>query len=277
MAQALPGGSAGSAYLRSFGRKSLAILAGALLSVGTVSILPASADPGHEGVIKGYVYADAGNDGYYDVDEAPIADIKISLESGGVKIGSVRTDEAGQFAFEGLAPGTYQVLEHQSEQFRDGVEVAGIGGTLIDNDQIEVTLAAGAVSSGHLFAEIPAEPGVSNPDFPVAVAGQVLILDPLANDGVLDEASRFDPDTVRLLDPETGKAVTELVVPGEAHYRVLEDGRVEIRPESGFLGWATEIGYQAATTDYRRSASVIGVEVRERLSGLISGREILPS
>lgn len=275
MSQAHPGGPAGLVYLQALRRASLSVLAGAVLTAGALAS-PAAADPDHAGVIKGYVYADAGNDGYFDVDEAPAANIKITLESGGTEIGSVRTDEAGQFAFEGLEPGTYQVIEEQPQEFRDGAEIAGGGGVVIDNDKIEVTLGAGEVSRGHLFGEIPAEPGVSNPDFPIAVAGQPLIFDPLANDGVSDQDSGFDPASVRLLDPETGRAVTQVIVPGEARYRVLEDGRVEIRPSVGFLGWAVEVGYEATTTDGQRSTSIIGVEVRERLSTSTSGREIQP-
>jgi hypothetical protein len=236
------------------------------------------ADPGDGGVIKGYVYADAGNDGYFDVDEAPLADIEITLDSGGVEIGTVQTDEAGQFAFEGLRPGTYRVREQQPKEYRDGAEVAGLGGVLTNDDEIEITLGSGAVSSGHLFGEIPAEPGVSNPDFPVVITGQTLVFDPLANDGVLDDAeAAFDPSSVRLLDPTTGVPVRELLVPGQAHYRVLDDGRIEVQSQAGFLGWSAEVGYEATTYDGRHSTSVIGVEVRERLGSGGPGRQVLPN
>ncbi len=276
MNQALPCGIASSISSRSWRHGPLAVVAGALLLFGFTAT-PAVADPGGSGVVKGYVYADAGNDGYFDVDEAPVAGIEITLESGGVKIGTVQTDDAGQFAFEGLRPGTYRVSEHQPKQYRDGAEYAGIGGVLVNDDEIEISLGPGGISSGHLFGEIPAEPGVSNPDFPVVVAGQALVFDPLANDGVLESDAAFNPGTVRLLDPATGVPGTELFVPGEARYRVIEDGRVEIRPEPGFLGWAAELGYEATTYDGRHSTSVIGVEVRERLTGAGAGRRAMPS
>lgn len=276
MNQALPCGIASSVSSRSWHRGALAVVAGALILFGFTAT-PAMADPGDSGVVKGYVYADAGNDGYFDVDDAPVAGIEITLKSGGVEIGTVQTDEAGQFAFEGLRPGTYQVLEHQPKEYRDGAEYAGIGGALVNDDEIEISLGARGISSGHLFGEIPAEPGVSNPDFPVVVAGQALIFDPLANDGVLDADVAFNPGTVRLLDPATGNPVTELLIPGEAHYRVIEDGRIEIQPQPGFLGWAAEIGYDATTYDGLHSTSVIGVEVRERLTGGGPGRRATPS
>lgn len=238
----------------------------------------AMADPGDSGVIKGYVYADAGNDGYFDVDEDPLAGIEITLDSGGVEIGTVQTDDAGQFAFEGLRPGTYRVHEHQPKEYRDGAEVAGLDGALVNDDEIEITLGRGAVSSGHLFGEIPAEPGVSNPDYPVAITGRPMLFDPLANDGMLDDGeAAFDPSTVRLLDPTSGLPMTELLVPDQVHFRVLDDGRIEIQPQAGFLGWSAEVGYEATTYDGRRSTAVIGVEVRERIGSGGPGRPDLPN
>lgn len=276
MNQALPGEVARLTSSRSRLRGILAVVAGALLFFGTAAA-PAQADHGDSGVIKGYVYADAGNDGYFDVDEAPVAGIEITLVSGGVEVGSVPTDEAGQFAFEGLRPGTYRVREQQPTNYRDGAEYAGLGGVLVDDDEIEITLGRGGVSSGHLFGELPAEPGVSNPDFPVVIVGQPLVFDPLANDGVLDDEAAFNPATVQLLDPTSGVPVTELLVPGQVHYRVLDDGRIEIQPQPGFVGWTAEVGYEAVTYDGRHSTSVIGVEVRERLGAGGPGRQVLPN
>ncbi|MFC7625537.1 SdrD B-like domain-containing protein [Microlunatus sp. GCM10028923] len=239
--------------------------------------LPAAADPGGSAGIKGYVYADAGNDGYFDVNDTPLAGVGITLESGGVKVTTTTTDESGLFAFEGLQPGTYRLLEHQPKAYRDGVEAAGNGAVLVDNDTIEVVVAKDEVSSGNLFAEVPAEPGVTNPDFPVTVSGQTLVFDPLANDGVLDGDSGFDPASVRLLNPLTGLPVSEFEVPGQASYRVLEDGRIEVVPVLGFVGWVTEVGYEAKTFDGRHSTSVIGLEVRQRLTSGPTGRQLGPS
>ncbi|NYE70626.1 SdrD B-like domain-containing protein [Microlunatus parietis] len=251
-------------------------MASTILCCGATA-LPAAADPGGAAVIKGYVYADAGNDGYFDVNDTPLAGVAVTLESGGVKVATMTTDESGLFAFEGLASGTYRLLEHQPKAYRDGVEVAGNGAVLVDNDTIEVVVAEDEVSSGNLFAEVPAEPGVTNPDFPVAVSGQPLVFDPLANDGVLDADSGFDPASVRLLDPMTGLPVSELIVPGQASYRVIEDGRVEVLPAPGFVGWVAEVGYEAKTFDGRHSTSVIGLEIRQRLTSGPSGRQPGPS
>src|SRR5690606_32110833 len=62
------------------------------------------------------------------------------------------------------------------------------------------------------------------------VPGTPVTVDVLANDdqGLL-------PETVRLIDPETGELVTELVVPGEGTWTV-EDGKVTFTPEEGFEG-----------------------------------------
>lgn len=278
MNKALSGGNARLALTRTLRRGSLAVLASTILCCGATVALPAAADhPRGAAVIKGYVYADAGNDGYFDVNDTPLAGVGITLESGGVEVAAMTTDESGLFSFEGLASGTYRLLEHQPKEYRDGVEVAGNGAALVDNDTIEVVVAKDEVSSGNLFAEVPAEPGVTNPDFPVAVSGQTLVFDPLANDGVLDADSGFDPASVRLLDPMTGLPVSELSMPGQASYRVIEDGRVEVVPAPGFVGWVTEIGYEAKTFDGRHSTSVIGLEVRQRLTTGPSGKQPGPS
>jgi len=275
MRKVISGRNARSAYARALRRAGLGLVVGALAFVGLGPAGTAAAHE-HDGVIKGYVYADERTNAYFDVDETPLAGITITLESGGVEVAELQTDEAGQFAFEGLSAGRYRVHEHQPKDYRDGAEVAGIGGVVVGDDVIEVTLAAAGVSSGHLFAEVPAEPGVSNPDYPVAVAGKPLIVEPLANDGVLDEVAGFDPASLRLLDPATGRQMVDLIIPGQARYRVLPGGRVEIVPERGFVGWATEVGYEATTFDGRHSTSTIGVEVRELLPGGGGGRQILP-
>lgn len=273
MDQALSGGNARLALTRTLRRATLAVLASALaFGVATVA-LPAGAEPSRTSVIKGYVYADTGNDGYFDVNDAPLAAVGITLESGGVKVATVTTDESGLFVFEGLAPGTYRLLEQQPKAYRDGTEVAGNGAVLVDNDTIEIVVAKDEVSSGNLFAEVPAEPGVTNPDYPVAVSGQTLVFDPLANDGVVDTVTGFDPASVRLLDPMTGLPVSDLIVPGQASYRVIEDGRIEVVPVPGFVGWVTEVGYEAKTFDGRHSTSVIGLEVRQRLTAGPTGRQ----
>ncbi len=71
--------------------------------------------------------------------------------------------------------------------------------------------------------------------------------------------------------------MTELLVPDQAYFRVLDDGRIEIQPQAGFLGWSAEVGYEATTYDGRRSTAVIGVEVRERIGSGGPGRPDLPN
>ncbi|MGW8482900.1 Ig-like domain-containing protein [Microbacterium sp. NPDC055903] len=52
------------------------------------------------------------------------------------------------------------------------------------------------------------------------------------------------PSTVKIIDPETGEAVTELVVPGEGTWTVNpETGEITFTPESGFTGNPTPIEY----------------------------------
>src|SRR5690606_4799043 len=44
------------------------------------------------------------------------------------------------------------------------------------------------------------------------------------------------PESVRLIDPETGELVRELIVPGEGTWTVEDDGSITFTPEAGFTG-----------------------------------------
>ena len=50
---------------------------------------------------------------------------------------STLTDANGQYTFDGLVPGIYQVFEHQPADYYEGMEQVGTaGGTLIEQDHI---------------------------------------------------------------------------------------------------------------------------------------------
>jgi len=63
---------------------------------------------------------------------------------------------------------------------------------------------------------------------------------------VVAGGDNVDPKTVKIIDPSTGKSVTELVVPGEGKWTVNPTtGAVTFTPEAGFEGDPTPINYGA--------------------------------
>ena len=70
--------------------------------------------------------------------------------------------------------------------------------------------------------------------------GDTVTVDVLAND-----TGDFDPSTVRIIDPEAGDYVTELVVDGEGTWTVNPTtGAITFTPEDGFTGDPTAISYR---------------------------------
>ncbi len=90
--------------------------------------------PPEEGVssLSGFVYADTDNDGVRKVDEngapleLPLPNVTITLSRDGQTISTTTTGPDGWYDFEGLEPGTYELVETQPECFLDGKETLGI-------------------------------------------------------------------------------------------------------------------------------------------------------
>ncbi|MGP5436479.1 Ig-like domain-containing protein, partial [Psychrobacter alimentarius] len=72
--------------------------------------------------------------------------------------------------------------------------------------------------------------------------GQPVVIDVLNNDTDLE--SNIDPTSVKLIDPNSGLAVTSLTVPGEGSWSVNPDtGAVTFTPEAGFTNDPTPVNY----------------------------------
>jgi hypothetical protein len=86
--------------------------------------------------ISGYVYVDANNDGSYTLlsggHHAGLGGVTIRLRrtdvSGEPELVRV-TKSDGSFSFDGLAAGTYTLIEDQPSKFTDGIETVGSGAT----------------------------------------------------------------------------------------------------------------------------------------------------
>ncbi len=74
--------------------------------------------------------------------------------------------------------------------------------------------------------------------------GDTVTVDVLGND-----TGDFDPSTVRIIDPDTGDFVTELVVDGEGTWTVdPTTGAITFTPERGFTGDPAAVSYRVTDT-----------------------------
>jgi fimbrial isopeptide formation D2 family protein/uncharacterized repeat protein (TIGR01451 family) len=110
--------------------------------------------------LAGSVYADQNNDGNRQPGDPGIASVSIRLtgtdDLGNAVDRSTTTDNAGQFQFGDLRPGTYSVSETQPAGFLDGRDTAGTQGGTLGNDTVtNFVLASGSVGTGMLFGELP--------------------------------------------------------------------------------------------------------------------------
>jgi protocatechuate 3,4-dioxygenase beta subunit len=106
--------------------------------------------------ISGRVHADSGPDCDFDDPEILLAGVRIDLlDAGGTLIDFTFTNSQGEYTFDGLAPGEYQVFEHQPEDYYDGGERVGtVGGQLDGVDTIfGIVLDAGVNAVQYDFCE----------------------------------------------------------------------------------------------------------------------------
>ncbi len=107
--------------------------------------------------ISGFVHVDDDNDCEFDPDERPIAGVQIELrDSSGQIISVTETDSNGQYWFNDLPPGDYQIFEHQPDGLFQGGQRVGTGdGVVLATDLLGVSLAAGQDVVDYNFCEIP--------------------------------------------------------------------------------------------------------------------------
>ncbi|MFC5290891.1 SdrD B-like domain-containing protein [Actinokineospora guangxiensis] len=91
------------------------------------------------------------------VDETggPIADVEVTLTRPDGTTTTVTTDPDGNYAFDGLRPGTYRVAETQPGGYADGPDTVGsAGGDGSANDVFsDILLGSGTAATGYVFAE----------------------------------------------------------------------------------------------------------------------------
>ena len=155
------------------------------------------------GVLLGFVYADANNNGAKDPGEDGIPGIRVALYDNAATLNSdaafcnpparcATTDATGAFRFDGVPPGTYKLWENQNDvnlivdaggkpRYTDGKETAGVAGGTVNNSYFGSQAAYNSIGSiaitpdvlsanagnvgGYLFGEVPRQstPGVLKP------------------------------------------------------------------------------------------------------------------
>ncbi len=239
------------------------------------------------GSISGRVHADTGPDCDFDNPDILLQGVVMDLLDGdGTLIKSTTTDVNGEYHFTDLAPGTYQVREHQPTEYYDGGERVGtVGGNSFDQlPQFSfiagINLPAGVDATQYDFCE----------KTPVMLAGNVY--HDRSNDGIFDRPGEEGIGGVllKLLDGngnDTGKRATT-DANGAYKFTGLAAGKysiMEIQPAGWLDGIDTpgNLGGVAAVSPPGDMLSMIminwgdsGIEYNfgELLPGSIAGRVV---
>ncbi|MGB7343551.1 MAG: isopeptide-forming domain-containing fimbrial protein [Pirellulaceae bacterium] len=108
--------------------------------------------------VAGSTWVDLNQDGVRDAGELPLPGTLLVLtgidDNGAAVNATTTTDTNGDYIFDLLRPGTYQVQQVQPTLFLDGIDELGTGGgSVLANDSYEVTLPAGVSETGYDFTE----------------------------------------------------------------------------------------------------------------------------
>ncbi|BBO34408.1 ELWxxDGT repeat protein [Lacipirellula parvula] len=109
------------------------------------------------GVISGFVYFDADNDGVKDTGETGVPGVLVTLTSTSSGTNVTRTaitKNDGSYSFTALPAGTYKVVESQPAAMNDGIEKSADTGATITNDSIaNIVLTAAETAANNNFGE----------------------------------------------------------------------------------------------------------------------------
>ncbi|MCA9143668.1 MAG: carboxypeptidase regulatory-like domain-containing protein [Planctomycetaceae bacterium] len=108
--------------------------------------------------IAGMVHADTDGDCVADADELRLEGVTVELlDAQGQVIATTLTNSDGEYAFNGLKPGTYSVRETQPNGYFDGGTLIGDGGGVVGASDFitEITVGSGDDLQGYNFCELP--------------------------------------------------------------------------------------------------------------------------
>ena len=113
--------------------------------------------------LAGIVFIDTDDDGVFDADESPEADIAVTLTgtdiNGNPVSRTVVTDASGRYLFLDLRAGNYVITENQPALLGTGQSVPGTAGGVPGVNTIAVTLGSGTAATGYLFGDVPPRKG----------------------------------------------------------------------------------------------------------------------
>ena len=178
-------------------------------------------------VISGSVRVDVNGDGQADAGDASgISGVTVSLKTNDVTVAATVTASDGSFAFTGLLPGSYTLVE---------TDPAGYFST--SDNQLGVAVTSGQESGGHVFLD--AQPGRVG-DF---------VWEDVDGDGLQDAGEPgLSNVVVRLTDPEGKEISTNLTgTAGSYAFTNLAAGVyfVQILNPAGYTGTVARVGTDA--------------------------------
>lgn len=227
------------------------------------------------GSLSGTVYADLNNSGTKDADEPGLAGVQVTLSGQtqdgqdicalrGAAFCTAMTDANGNYKFEGVPPGVYQLVKSQNQvnelfsgQYGDGKETAGVLGGLVENRYFgtqtgynsiqKISLTADGITAnagnigGYLFGVVPSKNTQNR--IPPIVSGYVYmdhshdrVRDPMNTDGQVGWTAT--------LVASTGQQICQVLTTAEGFYQFdnlncPEQYRTTGLPTSADLGGAT--------------------------------------
>ncbi len=181
--------------------------------------------------IAGTVYVDIDVDNTRDADEPTLAGVVIELRNAaGQVVATTTTDANGRYKFGLLAPGEYQVFEHQPDgYFQGGQSLGSGGGQILGRDLMGFQLTAGSDLVDYDFGEL----------LPSSIAGIVYV--DLSHDCVRDaDEPPLEGVLIELRDGDGNVlATTRTNASGEYKFEGLAPGEYVIfeqQPDGYFQG-----------------------------------------
>ncbi len=227
------------------------------------------------GRISGRVHADRDGDCLPDADEQRLEGVVIELlNAAGQVLQTTRTNSQGEYAFDGLAPGTYAVREIQPEGYLDGGEHIGTAGGTIGGDDLitNIVIGSGTQAEEYNFCEFA----------PASLHGRVFV-DGDGNGLFGGSESGISGVTIELLDASGDVlATTSTNATGEYWFMGLLPGTYAVREvqPAGYLDSGERAGTSGgvASNDFiseiflHGGAEALNYDFWEVLPSRISGR-----
>ncbi|MEM9587909.1 MAG: SdrD B-like domain-containing protein, partial [Planctomycetota bacterium] len=205
--------------------------------------------------ISGTVYVDHNSDCIRQPDEPGLAGVRIDLrDASGQLITFTSTDAQGRYQFDDLAPGDYQVFEHQPDGLFHGGQTPGTGsGRVLGQDLLATTMLTGDALTGYDFCELQ----------PASLSGYVW--------SETDLNQRFDPG-----DDPLARVVIELI---DRDGEVISTTRTDANGQYRFEGLRPDTYgvRQQQPAAFFHGGEVVGDQGGQIVSDDHIGQIVLPS